>query len=401
MPKVNPEILRWARETSSLTATEAAEKLLLREAEGMLPVARLASLETGESEPTRPMLVKMAKLYRRPLLTFYMAAPPRKGNRGQDFRTLPKDYSRSDDALLDVLIRDTLARQAMVRAILEDEEETKMLPFVSSSRISNGVENVLASIKMTLKFDQVGFYSQPSPDEAFNMLRAKVEAVGVFVLLIGDLGSHHTKMDTGIFRGFALADQVAPFIIINDQDSHAAWSFTLIHELVHLWLGQTGISGATSDIDIERFCNDVAGEFLLPAHEIIHLNIGNSTAFQTAVGGITEFARSRNLSSSMVAYKLYRRGNISRENWQKLSKAFQDRWHETREQRERAPGQKGGPNYYTVRRHRLGTSLIQLVDRVLAGGALTTSKAGKVLGVKAKNVQALIDRGRSRTGRPT
>lgn len=401
MPKVKPEILRWARETAGLTPTEAAEKLQLRGVEGMPPITRLARLETGEIEPTRPMLVKMAKLYRRPLLTFYMSAPPVRGNRGQDFRTLPQDYSRSNDALLDVLIRDVLARQAMVRATLEDEEETKILTFVGSANISDGVAKVLASIKKTLQFDLARFYSQPSPDESFNLLRAKTEAAGIFVLLIGNLGSHHSRLELEIFRGFALADPVAPFIIINDQDSHAAWSFTLIHELVHLWFGQTGVSGAVSDIDIEQFCNDVAGEFLLPTNELLQLDIDNSTAFELAVNRITEFARDRNLSSSMVAYKLYRRNKINHENWKKLSKAFQDRWRKIREQRERESNQESGPNYYIVRRHRIGPALIQLVDRMIAGGALTTSKAGKVLGVKPKNVRTLIDITRSRTGRST
>jgi hypothetical protein len=43
---------------------------------------------------------------------------------------------------------------------------------------------------------------------------------------------------------------------------------------------------------------------------------------------------------------------------------------------------KGAPDYYVVRRHRVGQGLLALVDRMVAGGALTTTKAGKVLGVK-------------------
>jgi hypothetical protein len=46
-------------------------------------------MELGDDEPTRPVLLKMAKTYHRPLLVFYLAEPPRTGDRGQDFRTLP------------------------------------------------------------------------------------------------------------------------------------------------------------------------------------------------------------------------------------------------------------------------------------------------------------------------
>ena len=93
MPKVNPDIIRWARETAGLTLEEASKKLGINQARGVSAVDRLAALESGNDDPTRPLLTRMAKQYRRPLLTFYMSAPPLKGDRGQDFRTLPEDYS--------------------------------------------------------------------------------------------------------------------------------------------------------------------------------------------------------------------------------------------------------------------------------------------------------------------
>ncbi|MFY1080099.1 ImmA/IrrE family metallo-endopeptidase, partial [Escherichia coli] len=78
----------------------------------------------------------------------------------------------------------------------------------------------------------------------------------------GNLGSHHSALNVELFRGFALSDKVAPFVVINDQDSEQAWSFTLLHELAHIWLGQTGVSGGRPTSVIETFCNDVAGRIL-------------------------------------------------------------------------------------------------------------------------------------------
>lgn len=72
MPKVSHGILRWGRETAGLSIAEAADKLGTGDARG-----GLAALETGEAEPGRTLLLKMARLYRRPLVTFYMSAPPR------------------------------------------------------------------------------------------------------------------------------------------------------------------------------------------------------------------------------------------------------------------------------------------------------------------------------------
>jgi Zn-dependent peptidase ImmA (M78 family) len=394
MPKVNPDILSWARRTAGLTPEEAAEKLKLRPARGVSAVDRLEALEVGDDMPTRPMLEKMAKQYRRPLLTFYLSAEPRRGDRGQDFRSLPEGHVASDEAILDALIRDIRARQSMVRAVLEDEEEAAPLSFVGSKEMADGVPSVLSSIRETLPVDLLEFRSQPSSLKAFGLLRGGVEAAGVFVLLRGNLGSYHTAIGLQAFRGFALADPVAPFVVINDQDSQTAWSFTLLHELSHVWLGQTGVSGEGADLAIERFCNDVAGEFLLPTKDIKEFLIDEDADMEVIEHEITEFARERNLSSSMVAYRLYRVGAIDQGMWRRLSNAFRNKWlEERRKQRERTRDEEAGPDPNVVRAHRLGDGLLELVGRMMNAGALTTSKAGMLLGVKGKQVQAVLDAG--------
>ena len=150
--------------------------------------------------------------------------------------------------------------------------------------------------------------------------------------------------------------------------------------------------GARAERTIERFCNDVAAEFLLTSDELGQISLHYATDIHATELRISEFARGRNLSSSMVAYRLFRTGAISRAIWQNLSTAFRDKWLGDRHRRrERARDQEGGPNFYVVRAHRVGRALLDLVGRMVTAGALTTSKAGKVLGVKAKQVQALLE----------
>ena len=123
MPKVNPDILKWARESAGLSLEEAASKLNLNAAYGKTAIERLLDLEEGNTDPTRNMLVRMSKKYHRPLLTFYLSEPPLRGDRGQDFRLLPTDQPPINEGLLDALIRDVIARQSLVRASIIDEEE--------------------------------------------------------------------------------------------------------------------------------------------------------------------------------------------------------------------------------------------------------------------------------------
>lgn len=391
MPIVNHEILKWARETAGLSEADAVARLNLRAARGIKSLERLRELEDGSSQPTRAMLVKMAKHYRRPLLTFYLSAPPLVGDRGQDFRTLPQDHLESDEALLDALIRSVQGRRGLIRSAILDEDDAQPLDFIGSASMGDGSDALVSSIREVLGVSHADLRNARDPDMAFRVLREHVEDAGVFVLLLGNLGSHHMNIDLDTFRGFALADDIAPFIVVNDQDHRAAWSFTLVHELAHLWLGQTGVSGGTPVRKVERFCSYVASEFLLPAADLEEIRVPERAEVNEVASLIRAFAGEQNVSQSMVAYKLYRNGRIGRDLWEDLSCYFRDRWLEDREHRRiQTRSQTGGPDYYVVRRHRLGTGLVQLTARLMAAGALTTSKAGQVLGVKPKNVQTLI-----------
>ena len=395
MPNVNPEILRWARETAGLSLEEAADKLGLRTARGRAPAERLAALEEGDVAPTRPQLLEMAKRYRRPLLTFYLPTPPQAGSRGEDFRTLPEGTPTTDRALVDAVIRDIRARQTLVREVLLDEEEAGPLPFIGSAKMKDGPTQVAASIERTLGFERETFRSHRNQGAAFAYLRGRVEATSVFVLLVDNLGSHHTTISAELFRGFALADEIAPFVAVNANDAKGAWSFTLVHELAHLWLGATGVSGQSVERKIERFCNDVASEFLVPAAELAGLAIDPDAELARRKAAITAFAYDRNVSSTMIAYKLYTAGKITFGDFEVLRNAYRQDYLERKEaQRELGRKSDGGPSYHIVRRQRLGTALVSLVDRMMNAGALTTTKAGKVLGVKPRNVQGVIDAGR-------
>lgn len=394
MPTMNPNIIRWARETAGLTVEEAAKALGIGDLKDTPAAERLHLLESGEVHPSRPLLLKMVKKYHRPLITFYLAEPPRTINRGEDFRSLPIDYDENDDSLLNVMLRDVLARQGLIRATMLAEEEGEILPFVGSLNPASSKSVIKDKICEVINFSLEEFRNHKNPDSAFKYLREKVETAGIFVLLMGNLGSHHTRIDVDIFRGYSLADQVAPFIVINDNDSHRAWSFTLIHELTHILLGQTGISAGYSGIKVEKLCNDVAGELLLPSSELRELELNKNSEFEKVFQVVSSFAANKNISNTMVAYRLLQLNIISSEQWTPLSDAYRSLWLERRKIKAKAHRENdGGPNYYTIRKHRVGPALLSTIKRFIETGSISTTKAGKVLGVKPGNVFSLIEAG--------
>lgn len=396
MPEVNPEILTWARETNGLTPEEAAKKLGFRDTRKRTAVERLRDYETGQDAPSRSVLTKMAKQYRRPLIAFYLSYPPPRGDRGTDFRTVrSRAYTDADAVVLDALIRDVRARQSMVRAALEAEDEAEHLSFIGSKTTSDGRTTALAALRAVIGVSLTEFRSRPNAEEGFSLLRKAAEGARVFVLLKGDLGSYHTAIDLEVFRGFAIADDVAPFVVINDRDARSAWSFTLLHEMVHLLLGQTGIGRSVADSELERFCDGVAGDFLLPPEDLAHLQVSNAKLSDRAVEQrIGNFARERNLSRTMVAYQAHRFGLIDQEDFNRIYHSFRQQWLDDRDaRRESSRGQNVRVDYYRVRRHRTGSGLISLVSRMLSAEALSTTKAAKILGVRPHQVQAMISGG--------
>lgn len=390
MPAINPLILKWARETAGFSLEDAAHLLAFRDTRRRTAAERLLALETGEEEPTRRILELMSQKYHRSLLVFYLSEPPAKGDRGQDFRLSP-GQPLLNDPHLDALIRDLKTRQSLVKSLLEDEE-AQVLPFIGLGDMKRGEQAVAESITTTLDFKLSDFRESRSVNDAFAYLRRCIESKGIFVLLAGDLGNHRTAINTEIFRGFAIADPIAPFVVINNHDAPVAWAFTALHEVVHLWLDETGVSGASISLGIERFCNEVAGRILLPVEELNELQeIGYATLDQTLLQ-VTEFAKPRKISRAMVAFSLLHSGKITQTRWRELTNQFNKEWEDSKEKsKEETEEQRGGPNYYVVHRHRLGPAIMDLVSRSMSEGALSPTKAARILGVKPRKVSSLLN----------
>lgn len=388
MAEINPKVLVWARETAGLTVAQAGKLLSLGGKKTSAENALLA-YEQGEKAASRPLLLKMAAVYRRPLLIFYLPAPPARAERGEDFRTVPEEIRVESQGSLDALVRDIYVRRDLIRNLLIDIEEADPKGYVNSIDLDSDPYVVSERIAKLLNFDLDAFRRYQKPEDAFSYLRKCAESVGFFVLLMGNLGSHHSNIPVEAFRGFALADDVVPLIVINDQDAPSARSFTLLHELTHIMLGATGLSGSRVEQAVERFCNDVAGHSLLRKGEL-ERTAWSVDDFETLALEITTYGQARNVSGSMVAYRLFLNATITQETWIRLSEKFRLMWLSTKAAMKARSSDGTGPSYYVVKRHRVGNALVELVGRTVKEGALTVTKAGKLLGVKPANVYNLV-----------
>lgn len=388
MPGINPEVLVWARETAGLSREKAAKALAIGGTKVSGP-EMLRRYEDGEKEASRTLIVKMAGVYRRPLLIFYLPSPPAQAERGEDFRTLPEELRIESKGPLDALVRDIYVRQDLVKNVLQDVEEAFPRSYVGSVKVDFEPSSVSDYLGNLIGFDINEFRRYGKPEEAFSYLRKLIEEMGTFVLLIGNLGSHHTNIPVEAFRGFALSDKIAPFIAINDQDAPPARSFTLLHEFAHILIGATGLSGSRAEQKIERYCNDIASLLLLPADDLLRED-WHAENIDVLTQKISGFARSINVSGSLVAYRLFTSGVIQQNTWNTLSQKFRELWIAQKAAAKEGRDSSSGPSYYVVKRHKLGGAIVNLVQRTMREGALTATKAGRVLGVKPANVYNLV-----------
>ena len=285
--------------------------------------------------------------------------------------------------------------------MLLDEDDFVAPTFVGSANAGLGVDRVVAMITSELKFDHTDItLRKGDPIALFAKLRAAAESAGVFVLVLGDLGHHTLSIGADVFRGFAIADSVAPFVVINAKDARPARAFTLIHELAHIFLGQSGVSGSvsteqpkTDTARIERFCNDVAGEFLLPESHFRKVGVKFAANDIEAARSCIDLVASRwSVSEPMVAYRFQRTGELTSETYQKLRQEYHQRWlANVNREKIKQKQNDGGPSGYVLKYHNLGHALVDVVHRNFKDRNLTHTNAARLLGGKAISIPRFLN----------
>ena len=226
----------------------------------------------GEAQPTLKQLEDFARITHTAFGYFFLPQPPELALPVPDFRTL-RDAALAEPStnLLDTLYL-CQQRQDWYRDHARMHGFTA-LPFVGSASVQKEPEAVAQRLRETLGLSVESRRQLPTWTDALRQLITRSEDAGVMVMVSSVVGSNsHRKLDVGEFRGFALADDLAPLVFLNGADSKAAQMFTLAHELAHVWLGATGVSntqaGQVPEQRTERWCNQVAAELLMPLDEL-------------------------------------------------------------------------------------------------------------------------------------
>ena len=294
-------VLRWAAQRARLHDDDLAARF-----------SKWPLWLSGKAQPTLKQLEDFARLTHTAFGYFFLPQPPALVLPVPDFRTLRDEVlAEPSSDLLDTLYlcqqrQDWYRDHARMHGL-------PALPFVGSASVQEAPEGVAHHLRETLGLSTEARRQMPTWTDALRQLIAKAEDVGVMVMVSSVVGSNsHRKLDVGEFRGFALADGLAPLIFLNGADSKAAQMFTLAHELAHVWLGATGVSdtqaGQVPELQTERWCNQVAAEMLMPLEELRAAHQRNAPIPDE----IQRLAREFKVSTLVALRRLFDAGTITR-----------------------------------------------------------------------------------------
>ncbi|HEY6184946.1 MAG TPA: XRE family transcriptional regulator [Terriglobales bacterium] len=253
--EANPtlSVLVWARESSGLSSEAAAQKAGIES-------ERLLAWESGEEKPTFAQLRKLATIYKRPLAIFYLENPPKGFAPMVDYRRSTTSEKSLSTPELTFEIRKAHDRREWALELF-DQIEVKP-PEVTGATLPRNTEAAAAEVRRFLNVSLQAQTTWRTDYEAFKQWRLLIERAGILTFQANDV-------ETTEARGFSVADRPLPVAIANIKDAPRGRIFTLLHELVHILLRESGICDLhESDEDehsrVEAYCNRVAGAALFP-----------------------------------------------------------------------------------------------------------------------------------------
>lgn len=324
---------------------------------------RLMSWYSGEKVPTFNQIEEASRATGIPLGYFFLNTPPKEDRTLLEYRTVDSlELEKPSRNLLDTIHdMEQIQEWAKNQMVADGFSE---LEFVGSMAEVNEVGVFVTQIRRVLDLQRDWFTSSKTSADSFRFLRSKISDSGVIVMMNGIVGNNtHRPLEINEFRAFAIADEYAPLIFINSNDSINGKVFSLLHEFAHILIGKNNFfndrySAHGCVNQIETICNAAAAEILVPSdlfvekwNEVISENDVKTT--------ISTLAKYFKCGITVIARKALDHGYITSQEYTQISQLAVYLYNE---QRKKAKENPGGDYYRTA-----ASRIDQRFFRMLAG----------------------------------
>lgn len=374
--EINPSIIRWAVTRSGRTVDGLVTKLpKLQSWQSGVPAAKLTFVE----------LERLSNETHTPMGFFFLDSPPPEEVPIPDFRTVKdKAVGRMSPDLLDT-IHSMQLRQSWYRAYALEEGWPKH-HFVGSAKSREDAKDTAKEIRKELGLTSSWASGLRSWDDAVSYLRAKIEDLGILIVINGCVGNNTFRvLDPDEFRGFVISDAVAPLIFVNGHDTKSAQVFTMAHELAHLWVDRSGLFDlqelAPPADATERYCNEVAAEALMPESELQSIWY----SYEQSDTPYQDLAKHFKVSPVAIGRRLLDLDLVSKKHFF----AFYANYQESSALVQR---RETGGSFYNNQNYRIGKRFMRIVGRAANEGRITFTEAYKLTGLNNATFDEYLSR---------
>ena len=239
---INPKILKWSRKRAKFSIEELAKKI------GIKNNKEILLWEKGEKKPTFLQARKLAEALYIPFGYLYLDEVPKEEISIPNLRVNKLCRIRPE---LYKLINELELRQDWYREYLI-KQGVKPLGIVGKYSINTSYEIIAKDIidKLNLRDRQ--------RKELLDVVIDSCEEIGISIM--------RDNIPLKDFQGLFLNDKIAPIIFLNTKETKDIQLFTLIYELVYIWIGKSNLSFKKSIKKMdktEKLCYKVADEVLV------------------------------------------------------------------------------------------------------------------------------------------
>jgi Zn-dependent peptidase ImmA (M78 family)/DNA-binding XRE family transcriptional regulator len=374
---ITAKMVRWARERVNMNPAELARKMNIKP-------EKIKAWEDEDAYPTFNQAQELAKKLKIPFGYLYLISPPSEDLPLPDLRTIPgTPPAKPSPDFLDVLY-DALRKQQWFREYLENEK-ANTIPFISRFKLTDNPLNVAIDIQKTLGIDNTLRQRAKNWEDFLTLLTQKAEEARILVLRSGIVGNNtYRKLNTQEFRGFAISDTLAPLVFINGNDYKTAQIFTLVHELAHLWVGQSGVSNPDYTLRanqqnnaIDRLCDSIAADVLVPSEDFLL----RWESFDSIDDNIERLSIKYRVSAFVILRRAYVLGIIDKD-------VFLSKYDELLTRIKRKSSESGGDFYTMILTRNSATFTTRLLTSMSEGKVLPT-EAARLLNLRVTSLRSI------------
>jgi len=335
----------------------------------------------GTKKPTVKQLETFSKKVHLPFGYLFLTEPPKE--------KLPIPFYRTNNTpatQVSVNVYDTILliqqRQDWLKDYLKDNE-FEALSFVGKFHNRFNVQEIVTDIRKNLGLNENWASNFRTWQEALDHLIQLIEDKGIIAVFNGVVENNgHRKIPVDECRGFVLVDKMAPFMFVNNADGKAAQMFTIVHELAHIWTGNSAGFDfrklQPANDPIELLCDKVAAEFLVPENTFDEVWRYNPS--------IKYASRYFKVSEIVIARRALDTGKITKKQFFDFYEEYTSREFAKKE------NQSPGGDFYATTKKRLSITFATHINNAVKSGKLLYRDAYKLTSLKGDTFQTFFSK---------